>query len=302
MNSVTQETRAAATGRTQRHLRSSGRSFAWVGVLPFFLYVTLFLLLPTLSLIAGAFQSDSGGLTLDHMRKILQPQFNVAYKTSIELSVVTALSGGLLGLFAAYAVVKEGAPPWLRAGFITFSGVAANFAGIPLAFAFIATLGTTGVVTVFLSSHGFDLYAHGFTLYHFTGLALTYTYFQFPLMILLISPALDGLRREWREAATNLGATSAQFWWLVGLPILMPTLLGAMVLLFGNAFAAYATAYALVGGNISLVPLLIGISLSSELLSDPHLADSLATGMIVIITISVVMYALLMRRAARWLQ
>jgi len=121
-------------------------------------------------------------------------------------------------------------------------------------------------------------------------------------MILIISPALDGLRREWREAATNLGATTLQFWRWVGLPILLPSLLGAMVLLFGSAFAAYATAYALVGGTLNLVPLVIGISLSSDLLSDPHLADSLATGMIVIISLTVLVYGLLMRRANRWVR
>lgn len=303
MASVRQEARgqprwASPTDR----LLSRRWFFAWLGVVPFLLYVALFLLVPAVVLVVGAFQSDSGGLTLAHIRVIFQPQFVQAYKTSIRLSVVTALTGGILGLFVAYAVIKEGSPGWLRGAYTTFSGVAANFAGIPLAFAFIATLGTTGIVTVFLRDHGFDLYSHGFTLYHFTGLVITYTYFQFPLMILIISPALDGLRREWREAATNLGATPMQFWRWVGLPILAPSLLGAMVLLFGSAFAAYATAFALVGGNISLVPLLIGISLSSDLLADPHLGDSLATGMIVIISISVIIYALLMRRAGRWLR
>jgi len=302
MASVSRVTTATPVGRSRGHLRDRRWPLAWLGVVPFFLYITLFLLIPALSLVLGAFQNDSGGLTLSHVRTILQPQFTDAFKTSLKLSVVTAVTGGLLGLFTAYSVVKEGAPGWLRAVFTTFSGVAANFAGIPLAFAFIATLGTTGIVTVFLNSHGFDLYGHGFILYHFSGLALTYTYFQFPLMILLISPALDGLRREWREAATNLGASPFQFWRWVGLPILLPSLLGAMVLLFGNAFAAYATAYALVGGNLNLVPLLIGISLSSDLLSDPHLADSLATGMMVIISISVTIYALLMRRAGRWMR
>jgi putative spermidine/putrescine transport system permease protein len=300
--SVTRGVRRPLPRRSLGRLLVGRRSFAWVGVVPFFLYMALFLLLPALSLVLGAFQSDAGGLTLSHVQVIFQGQFVDAYKTSIRLSVVTALSGGILGLFTAYALVKEGSPGWLRSAYTTFSGVAANFAGIPLAFAFIATLGTTGIVTVFLRDRGFDLYGRGFTLYHFTGLALTYTYFQFPLMILIISPALDGLRREWREAATNLGATTLQFWRWVGLPILLPSLLGAMVLLFGSAFAAYATAYALVGGTLNLVPLVIGISLSSDLLSDPHLADSLATGMIVIISLTVLVYGLLMRRANRWVR
>jgi putative spermidine/putrescine transport system permease protein len=202
----------------------------------------------------------------------------------------------------AYAAVKEGAPRWIRPTLTTFAGVAANFAGVPLAFAFAATLGATGVVTVFLAAHGVHLYQSGFTLYSFTGLALVYTYFQLPLMILVISPSLDGLRREWREAATNLGATPVQFWRWVGLPILWPSLLGAMVLLFGNAFSAYATAYALVGTELNLVPILIGAVQSGNLTSDPQFGDALALGMIVIIALSVALYALLQRRSNRWLR
>jgi putative spermidine/putrescine transport system permease protein len=279
----------------------SGRwSLAWLGVLPFFAYVTIFLLLPTASLAIGAFQTESGRWTMDNVHSVFQSQYVDAFKTSIRLSVITALTGGLLGLFVAYAAVRDGSPRWLRSVLITFSGVAANFAGIPLAFAFVSTLGINGIVTVFLSSHGWNPYDHGFALFHLTGLALAYTYFQFPLMILIISPALDGLRREWREAATNLGAGTIQFWRFVGLPVLLPSLLGALVLLFGNAFAAYATAYQLVGGSINLVPIQIGSLVSGEFTSNGHLADALALGMVVVIAVSVVIYALLMRRASRW--
>jgi putative spermidine/putrescine transport system permease protein len=301
MASVTQEVRTEPT-RPRARFEVGRYSFAWLGVVPFFLYVGLFLLIPTLWLVVGAFQTSSGHWTLANIHDMFQPQYTDAFKTSIRLSVVTALSGGLFGLFVAYAAVREGSPAWIRSALITFSGVAANFAGVPLAFAFSATLGITGVVTVFLANHGFNLTSHGFVLFHFTGLALTYTYFQLPLMILIISPALDGLRREWREAATNLGASPIQFWRYVGLPILLPSLLGAMVLLFGNAFAAYATAYALVGASINLVSIQIGSLLSGEFTSNGQLADALALGMIVIIAISVLFYALLTRRASRWLR
>jgi putative spermidine/putrescine transport system permease protein len=268
---------------------------------PFFVYVGLFLLLPTVSLAVAAFQTSTGSWTMANVNQLFQPQYIQAYWISIRLSAVTALSGGIFGLFVAYAAVKEGAPGWIRPTLSTFSGVAANFAGIPLAFAAIATLGITGILTVFLRNHGIDLYANGFTLYSFTGLALTYTYFQLPLMILIISPALDGLRREWQEAATNLGATPLQFWRYVGIPIMLPSLLGAMILLFGNAFAAYATAYSLVSSTFNLVPLIIGQVMSGNLTANPNFGDALALGMIVIIGFSISIYALLMRRASRWL-
>jgi putative spermidine/putrescine transport system permease protein len=283
-------------------LARGGRSLAWLGVIPFFLYVAVFLLLPTLWLILGAFQTDAGGFTLAHVQELFQAQYGRAFLYSVELSVVTALSGGVFGFFVAFAMVKEGAPRWLRPTLTTFAGVATNFAGIPLAFAFVATLGLSGVLTTFLAAHGIDLYAGGFTLYSFTGLALAYTYFQLPLMILIISPSLDGLKRQWWEAATNMGASSWQFWRWVGLPVLWPALLGAMVLLFGNAFSAYATAYALAGSEANLVPVLIGAVLSGNVESDPQFGDVLALGMILIIAVTVLIYALLQRRSNRWLQ
>ena len=180
--------------------------------------------------------------------------------------------------------------------------MAANFAGIPLAFAFIATLGTLGVVTQLLIDLGADPYAHGFTLFSKTGIELAYLYFQIPLMILVIAPAIDGLRREWREAAANLGATPFQFWRHVGLPILMPSLLGAVVLLFGNAFAAYATAYGLTAGGVALVPITIGYFLSGDVLSNPHLAQALALGMFVVLAVMMAIYVPLQRISARWVR
>jgi putative spermidine/putrescine transport system permease protein len=179
--------------------------------------------------------------------------------------------------------------------------MAANFAGVPLALAFIFTIGRVGFVTVFLRGIGIDPYKDGgFTLYSKIGLEIVYLYFQLPLMILVIAPAIDGLRREWREASENLGASSAQFWRMVGLPILTPALLGAMVLLFGSAFGAQATAYALTGGLINIVTLLIGDKLSGDVLHEPGKGFALAVGMIVIMSITLVAYVILQRRAERW--
>lgn len=301
MANITQEVSAVQSRQAGGVALPRRRSFAWLGVVPFFLFVTVFLLLPTVWLIVGAFQTSSGSFTLHQVQQLTQQQYLNAYLTSVKLSVVTALTGGVSGLFVAYAAVKEGAPGWIRTLLTTFSGVAANFAGVPLAFAFIATFSISGMVTAFLANLGLHPY-NSDLISSFNGLVLTYTYFQLPLMILLISPALDGLRRQWREAATNLGATTTQYWLWVGLPILWPSLIGAMVLLFGNSFAAYATAEALTNGTINLVPILIGNVVNGNLVSDPQFGDALALGMIVIISISVIIYALLQRRSARWLR
>jgi putative spermidine/putrescine transport system permease protein len=261
----------------------------------------MFLFLPAGNVMLGAFKAKDGSWTTENIRLLVQQPYVDAFKTSIEVSTVTALIGGAVGLGIAYAAVHEGTPRWVRSAFTTFSGVAANFGGIPLAFAFIATLGSIGIVTTFLREHlGINIYEHGFNLFSQTGVEIVYLYFQLPLMILVIAPAIDGLRREWREAASNLGASSWQFWRYVGLPVLMPSILGAVILLFGNAFAAYATAYGLTSGAVSLVPIVIGAYYSGNVLDNPHIAQALAFGMFVVLAVMMMLYIPLNRRAARW--
>ncbi len=249
----------------------------------------------------GAFKDAEGGLTLDNITTLFEEPYRTAYRNSIEVSLVTALAGGFVGFMVAYSVTRDGTPRFLRSAFTTFSGVAANFAGIPLAFAFIATLGTIGIVTQFMTDRlGWNPYDHGFSLFSKTGIEIVYLYFQIPLMLLVIAPAIDGLRREWREAAANLGASPAQFWRHIGIPVLMPSLLGAMILLFGNSFAAYATAYGLTAGGVNLVPITIGFFYTGDVLSNPHLGEALALGMFVVLGLMMLVYVPLQRRASRW--
>lgn len=280
---------------------SRGRRWVWLGVAPFFIYTVAFLIYPAVSILLGAFQDEEGNVTTRLIRELFASGARDAYWTSVKISVITAVLGGLFGLLLAYAAILGGLPRWIRTALTSFSGVAANFAGVPLAFAFISTIGFTGVVTKFLNDQlGFDLYGTGFKLYSFWGLVIVYLYFQIPLMILVIAPALDGLRGEWREAALNLGASPAQYWRHVALPVLLPSLLGAGILLFGSAFGAYATAYALTSGQLPLVPLLIGNVTSGNVLSDPHYGDALALGMVMVLAVTMTGYAILQRKASRW--
>ncbi len=272
----------------------------WLGTVPFFAYALLFLFLPAGQVMVGAFRDVEGGFTLDNLRLLFEEPYRTGFRQSIEVSLVTALVGGLLGFLIAYSAIREGTPRFMRSAITTFSAVAANFAGIPLAFAFIATLGTIGVLTTFMADLGLNPYDHGFSLFSKTGVELAYLYFQIPLMVLVISPAIDGLRREWREAAASLGASSYQFWRHVGMPILMPSLLSAVILLFGNSFAAYATAYGLTAGGVNLVPIQIGFFLSGDVLDNPHLGQALAVGMFVVLAVMMLIYIPLQRRASRW--
>jgi putative spermidine/putrescine transport system permease protein len=293
------ETRDAAKGRTAPRRFS----WAWVGVVPFFVFAFAFLLLPAISLLVGSFQDREGQLTLNNIIDLSQPFIVDAYWLSLRVSLTTALGGAIFGFLLAYASIMGRLPSFVRSSLMTFSGVASQFAGVPLSFAFIATLGRVGLVTVLLNTLlGVNIYDRGFNLYTFGGLSLTYMYFQFPLMVLVIAPALDGLKREWREASEILGATSWQYWRYVALPVLLPSLLGATILLFGNAFGAYATAYALTGGTLNLVPILIGAQIRGDVLNNPNLGYALALGMVVIMAISIALYTWLQRKTARWLR
>lgn len=278
-------------------------SWTWLGVVPFFLFAAAFLLAPTAFLIIGSFQDAQGQFTLNNYQGLSQAFILNAYRNSVTISLITALGGGLFGFLLAYAAILGGMPRFVRTGLMTFSGVASNFAGVPLAFAFIATLGRTGLVTAVLRDvFGLNLYESGFSLFTSLGLSLTYMYFQFPLMVLIVSPALDGLRHEWREASENLGATTWQYWRYVALPILLPSLLGTVILLFGNAFGAHATAAALTGASINLVTILIGAQIRGDVLHNPGLGYALAMGMVVIMAISIAGYSWLQRKTERWLR
>ena len=274
----------------------------WLGVLPFFVFSALFLIGPTLILAFRSLEGPEGGLTFENYRQLANDTVMSAYGMSIRISLTTAILGGLIGFLVAWVVSMGGLPPRFRLFTTTFSGVASNFAGVPLASAFVFTLGRIGVVTALFEVLGVDLYRSGFSLYSFLGLTLVYLYFQIPLMVLTILPALDGLKREWREAAENLGATPFQYWRHVVLPVLTPSILGTMILLFGNSFGAHATAYALTGGLFNLATLLIGQQISGDVLHNPGLGYAVAMGMVIIMAFSILIYSILQRRSERWLR
>ncbi len=279
------------------------RSWAWLGIAPFIIFAVMFLILPTMHIIVGAFQNQQGEFTFQNIRNLFQPSIMASYWISIRISVASAFFGCVIGFAIAASVTLGGLPKAIRSPLMTFSGVASNFAGVPLSFAFIATLGRLGLVTVLLRDwFGVNIYALGFNLYSFLGLTLTYLFFQIPLMVLIVTPALDGLKREWKEAAQILGASSFQYWRMVAVPILWPTLLGTFALLFANAFGAVATAYALTGSSLSIVPILLFAQIRGDVLQDPHLGYALAFGMIAITGIANSIYIWMRTRAERWMK
>jgi putative spermidine/putrescine transport system permease protein len=278
--------------------------WAWVGVLPFFLFAILFIGLPAFFLVAGSlYVEETQSVGFDNYAGLTGPCCALAFRNSIVLSLVTAAIGAGFGLLLAMAVIRGGLPGGMRSGIMTFSGVASNFAGIPLALAFIFTLGQLGLVNKLLVPlFGFKIQDAGFDLYSLSGLAVVYLYFQFPLMVLVIAPAVEGLRKEWQEAALNLGATPRQYWTKVALPILTPSILGAGILLFGNSFGAQATAFQLSGGTIQLTTLVITAQMSGDVLFNPGLGYAVAMGMVIVMGLCILAYSILQRRAERWLR
>jgi putative spermidine/putrescine transport system permease protein len=274
------------------------------GLIPFTVYVALGLLIPTAAVAVKAFQnSQTGALTLSNVKAASSGIYFEGFKTDILLSVASALIPGLIGFMVAYAIFTAPRGNVLRRVSITLSGVFANFGGVPLAFLFIATLGSTGIVTGWLADLGLNPYDHGFTLFTALGVFLVYMYFQIPLMVLVILPALEGLRPAWREAAENMGARAWQYWRFVGIPVLLPAFLGCVLLLFGSSFSAYATAEAMTNGTIALTPIQIGTFLNGNVIAgQENVGNALALGMVLVIAVIMIAYTLLQRRAARWLR
>ncbi len=276
-------------------------SSTWFGAAPFLVYTGAFLLLPTVLVAVGAF-SGPDGPTLSNLAQLSQPYIVSAFANSLVLSAVSASIGAVVGAVLAYAVAT-GSPDGLMRRLVTaLCGVLSQFGGVTLAFAFIATIGTEGFIVIWLRQHGIDFYPNGVWLFSLTGLTLIYTYFQIPLMVIVFMPALDGVRPQWREAAETLGGATWHYWRHVAGPLLLPAFLGAWLLLFANAFSAFATAAALLDIGGVIVPLQISRALSSEVgLDQANLAAALALGMVVVVALVTVGYSWLQRRSARWL-
>ena len=302
MGSVAVLEQSPSLGPAARSRRGTLRG-PWVGILPFALYVLLFLGLPLYEVLYGAITTSGGSLTWYNFNQTFHEPYTSDFVSSLKLSLETAAIGGFFGMWLACAVVTSSPRNPLRRIVGSGSAVLAYFAGVPLAFTWIALLGRFGELTKILQHIGINLNNTSFTISSLTGVELAYVSFQVPLMVLLVTPALEGLRAEWREAATGLGASTFQYVRHVAAPVLAPAVIGAVLLLFGNAFAAYATAYALVGDTVQLVPGTIQNLMSGNVLVDENQVGlALGVEMIVVIAFIMVGYALLQRRAGRWLQ
>ncbi|MBE7955477.1 ABC transporter permease [Microbacterium sp. R1] len=294
----------ATTAGSSQHARArrSAPSLAWLGLVPFAAYVVLFLAVPTILAIGSGFFTKDGSFTWTNMSALVDPVVLDTFANSAGLSLLTAVVGALVGALVCYALLGMDPEGRTRSAVDAAAGVLAQFGGVMLAFAFIATIGIQGVVTVFLKdTFGVNIFENGTWLYELPGLVLPYFYFQIPLMVITFMPALAALKPQWAEANLTLGGTRASFWLRIGIPVLAPSFLASLLLLFANAFSSYATAAALASQGAQIVPLQIRTALTSEtVLGRENLAGALALGMIVIVGVVMALYSLVQRRAARW--
>ncbi len=272
-----------------------------IGLVPLLGYMALFFLLPASGVLFNSLRSNGGHFSLSNLHAALHGTYLHSLAVSVELSAVAAAIASFIGLLVVVAIVSSSSR-FLRRVSSSMSAVLANTGGVPLAFAFIATLGNFGIATKLLAGLGFNPYVHGFSLYSISGLVIVYQYFLIPMMVLVMLPAVEGMRREWSESTENLGGKRHHYWRFVGLPLLAPTILSGMLVLFADSFAAYATASAIAGGVIPLVPIQIGNFVSGNVIANQtHLGDALGLEMVVLVVVVAIFYGFAQRRRSRWM-
>jgi putative spermidine/putrescine transport system permease protein len=281
--------------------RSRG-GWALLGLTPFAVYVLVFLAIPTALAVATGFLTEEGAFTFANILGVFEPAVLGTFVSSFWVSAVTAVVGAVVGALVCFAML--GAKPAGVLRFVVESGssVLAQFGGVMLAFAFIATIGTQGLITLWLrDALGIELFADGPWIYQVPGLLPVYIYFQVPLMVITFLPALEGLKVQWAEANATLGGTRWTFWFRIAGPVLAPSFIGSLLLLFANAFSSYATAAALISQGSQIVPLQIRSALVSEtVLGRENMAGALALGMIVVMVVVMWAYSVLAARTSRW--
>lgn len=264
-------------------------------MLPFLVFFIAFQLAPLTWIAVSSFYSETyEAWGLGNYTDILTSPFYLqAMRFSLDISIWSSLYGLLIALVGSYSLCQLG-PTKLHDFVMSFTNMTSNFAGVPLAFAFVILLGLNGCLTLLLKKYG--LMEH-FDLYSKDGLIVLYTYFQIPLGVLLMYPAFDALREDWRESAALLGAGRWRYWRHIGIPVLFPALLGTFVILLANALGAYATVYALTTGNFNVVPVRIAALVSGDISLDPNMGSALAMLLVVLMAFITLIHQWLLRKS-----
>lgn len=268
-------------------------------ILPFVILVSLFEIIPILSIVIRSFTPDNGTftVTLDNYIRIFSKQlYRSAIINSLWIAIFSSIIGLIVAFFGAKAAYEKGGVA--KKIFMSLLNMVSNFSGVPLAFAYIIMLGNTGILTLIGQKYGIGFLSE-FPLYSVVGLMITYIYFQIPLSALLLLPAFESIKKEWKEAVGLLGGTNITFWFKVGLPVLMPSILGTFSTMFANAISAYATAYALVMNNVSILPIRISEQFVGDVVQNPHLGGALAVILMLLMVISIFLNERILKNTRR---
>lgn len=257
-----------------------------LALVPFLILILLFEMIPLVMIVVRSFMpQDAVGFTLEQYQAIFSKKmYQQAIWNSVFVSIISALIGIVIAFFGAKAARSTGKRT--KKFFMSVLNMTTNFAGIPLAFSYIILLGNVGVLIMIGKHYGISALAN-FNLYSLAGLLFTYIYFQIPLSTLLLIPAFDGIHPQWRESVELLGGSGFRFWTKVGIPTLLPSILGTLSVLFANAIAAYATAYALLQNNFSLLPIRISEQFVGDVSQNPEFGSALAVILMLLMVLAI---------------
>lgn len=273
--------------------------------LPFHLAMILFALIavavliyPSANMVLMSFKPmGGGGWTLANYREILTgSMYTAAIKNSVGISLFSSVVAIVFTTVTTYAIVSRSKK--LRETFVVIANMTSNFAGIPLAFAYIILLGSSGVLLIFGRRAGIDWLAN-YNLYSPWGLCIVYLYFQLPMGIILLLPIYDALDKGWRESAELLGASSFQYWRRIGLPVLMPSIVGVFAMMFANAMGAYASAEALTGTGVNLLSIRIANTVTGDIFARPEIGAALSVLLAMILLVNMILGDKLAKRAEK---
>ncbi|UOO80995.1 ABC transporter permease subunit [Uruburuella testudinis] len=265
----------------------------YAAAVPFVLLVVLFLFAPLGWVVVNAFRSDAGALTLANVQAVFDNAFYLqSVSISLKLSFISSVAGLLIGFQGAYSLYAVRNSRFGRA-LVLLNSLLSNFSGVPLAFAIMIVFGSSGVMTLLLQHFGIG---EVLDVYSYSGILVSYIYFQIPLAVLLLYPSIEALKQEWLENAYLLGSSFGGYFVKVALPVLMPALLGTFIILFANALGAYATAYALTTGNFNILPIRIAALIAGNLTLEPNMAAALALVLVSLMLVMTLAHQYLLRR------
>ena len=288
----------------RRHKAVSSKNVRYYylhALIPFLFLIVMYELLPLIMLVVDSLKSEQSKdilFTLENYQKIFSTlSYRKAIANSLKITSISTAFGIVIAFLGARAAYNSRGK--FRNVYLTVLNMTSNFAGVPLAFAYMIILGNAGVVKQIADMYGIG-FLQDFDLYSSTGLTMIYVYFQIPLSTLLLIPAFNGIRKEWGEANMLLGGTSARFWQKVGIPVLLPSLFSTLSVLFANTLSAYATAYALLMNNFSLLPINISASFVGDIKSKPKLGAALSVVMMIIMSIVILVNNYITKKTTKW--